>query len=326
MTAPAPHPWVAAGEDGIRFGIQIGVTADHQAMRAEVRHLEELEFDSVLLPDHPVLMGDPWVTLAGLADVTTELRLGVLVSCAAYRHPLMLARAAADVDRISGGRALLGLGSGDMPHEFAMLGLDYGTAGVRRERLEQALRTVPALLRGETVTDVGTDFTLRDAALPMGAVQQPHVPVVLAGGSRGTLRLAARHADAVNIGAAAWAGGAYTPDDVAARFAALDEFCGESGRAAGAVLRTGLVGLSIGRTTEEAHAWLAGIPEEMRGFFSGLFFAGTVDDVGRYLEKMISAGYQYLIFTPIDVFAGSRAMTDLLASEVLPQLRDHRPG
>lgn len=253
--------------------------------------------------------------------MTTRLRLGALVSCAAYRHPMMLARAVADVDRISGGRALLGLGSGDMPHEFGMLGLDYGPAQARRERLEQALRVIPPLLRGEPVTDAGRDCSLQGAVLPMGPAQQPHVPIVLAGGSRATLRLAARYADAVNIGSVAWAGGAYSGDDVAARFAGLDELCGESGRAVDSVLRTGIVGVSIGRTTEEAQGWLAGIPEEMRGFFAGLFFAGTVDDVARYLEKMISAGYRYLIFLPIDLFAGSRAMTDLLVREIIPRLR-----
>lgn len=208
-----------------------------------------------------------------------------------------------------------------MAKEFAMMGLDYGTGASRRPQLEQALRVVPPLLRGEAVTD---GDTLRDAVLPMPAVQQPHVPVLLAGGSRGTLRLAAQHADAVNIAAVAWAGGAETPDDVTARFAVLDEFCAASSRA-GAVLRTGLVGVSVAATADEARGWLGAVPEEMRAFFGNLFIAGNPDDVATHLGKLMDAGYRYLIFIPIDGFAGSWAMTELLTRAVLPQLRSRHP-
>lgn len=322
----AVHPWVAAGADDVRFALEIGVNPDHRLMRDEVRRIESLGFDAVFLPDHPMLMSDPWLTLAGLVDATTTLRLGVLVSCAAYRHPAMLARAAADVDRMSGGRVILGLGSGDMPHEFAMMGLDYGTPATRRARLEQTLRVVPQLLRGEAVTDEADGVALRGAVLPMAAVQQPHVPILLAGGSRGTLRLAAEHADAVNLGAVAWAGGAHSADDISTRLTTLDGFCSESARAPDSVLRTGLVGVSIAPTADEARGWLGGIPEEMRAFFGGLFFAGTPDDVATHLGKLISAGYRYLVFIPIDTFAGSHTMTELLVSDVLPQVRRRHPA
>lgn len=325
MSVPV-HPWAAAGSGDVRFGLEIAVLPDHGRMRDAVARIESLGFDSVLLPDHPMLMADPWVTLAGLVDVTTTLRLGALVSCAAYRHPAMLARAVADVDRMSGGRAVLGLGSGDMPHEFGMMGLEYGAPAARRARLEQALRVIPPLLRGEAVTDQEGDTALHGAVLPMPAVQQPHVPVLLAGGSRGTMRLAARHADAINIGAVAWAGGANTADDITARFTTLDGFCAESDRAPESVLRTGLVGVSIAPTADEARGWLGGIPDEMRGFFGDLFFAGNPDDVATHLGKLVSAGYRYLIFVPVDTFAGSMAMTELLAAEVLPQLRGRHPA
>lgn len=103
-----------------------------------MQHLEELGFDAVFMPDHPTLLADPFVALA-----TGRLRLGTLVGCVAYRHPAMLARAVVDLDRISGGRAILGLGSGDMPREFGMLGLDHGTATSRRRHLEQTLDVLP---------------------------------------------------------------------------------------------------------------------------------------------------------------------------------------
>jgi alkanesulfonate monooxygenase SsuD/methylene tetrahydromethanopterin reductase-like flavin-dependent oxidoreductase (luciferase family) len=168
-------------------------------MRDEMQYLESAGFDSVFFPDHPMLFPDPWVSLAGVADATTTLRLGALVSCVAYRHPAMLARAVADVDRMSNGRALLGMGSGDMAWEFDMLGLTYGPPAPRRELLKQTLQVVPSLLRGEPVTAEGPGFALRNTVLPAPAVQQPGVPIIVAGGSRGTLRLAAAHADALNM-------------------------------------------------------------------------------------------------------------------------------
>jgi alkanesulfonate monooxygenase SsuD/methylene tetrahydromethanopterin reductase-like flavin-dependent oxidoreductase (luciferase family) len=290
-------------------------------MRDEMQHLESAGFDSVFLPDHPMLFADPWVTLAGVADATTTIRLGTLVSCVAYHHPAMLARSVADVDGMSGGRALLGMGSGDMPWEFDMLGLTYGSPAPRRELLEQTLQVMPALLRGEPVTAEGRGFALRNTVLPAPAVQQPHVPIIVAGGSRGTLQLAAKHADALNIGPAAWAGGAYSTNDVEDRFTVLDDLCTNTGRGAGTVLRTGLLGLSIAPTSGEAQAVVDAIPPEFRDFFRGFFFAGTPDDTVNYLNSIIASGYQYLVFFTVDLFAGSRDMTDRLLADVLPHVQ-----
>ncbi len=323
MTAStsSTHPWVAAGADRVRFGAFRTPVPDLGLMRDEVQYLESAGFDSVFFPDHPMLFPDPWVSLAGIAGATTTIRLGALVSCVAYRHPGMLARAVADVDCMSNGRALLGLGSGDMPWEFDMLGITYGSPGPRRERLERTLQVMPSLLRGEPVTLEAPGFALRNTVLPAPAVQQPGVPIIVAGGSRGTLRLAAAHADALNIGPAAWAGGAYSNSEVEDRFGVLDDLCTDVGRASGSVLRTGLLGLSIASTSGEAQAVVDAIPPQFREFFQGFFFVGTPDDTAGYLNNIIGSGYQYLVFFMADLFTGSRGMTDRLLADVLPQVR-----
>jgi alkanesulfonate monooxygenase SsuD/methylene tetrahydromethanopterin reductase-like flavin-dependent oxidoreductase (luciferase family) len=321
------HPWVTAGDDRIRCGAFSPIFPDHRRMRSEVGQLENLGYDAVFLPDHPfALMGDPWLTLAGCVDATTHLRLGVMVSCVAYRHPGMLARAAADVDRMSNGRVVLGLGSGDMPHEFAMLGLDWGTPRTRRTRLQQALQVVPALLRGERVSFEGDEFALREAALPMPAVQQPHIPLVVAGGSRGALRLAAEHADAANIGAASFAGGVYNDDDIADRFAALDEFCSARGRAPASVLRTAFVGVSIAPTSAEARSRLDQIPPEAREMFRGFFFAGDPQETVTHLQHLVDTGYRYLVFFTTDAFVFRSEMIQLLATDVVPRVLTTQPA
>jgi alkanesulfonate monooxygenase SsuD/methylene tetrahydromethanopterin reductase-like flavin-dependent oxidoreductase (luciferase family) len=317
-TRPA-HPWVVGGAADVRFGMFRSPVPDPQLMRREVRYLEDLGFDGIFLPDHPAMYADPWVTLASVADATTNLRLGA-VSCVAYRHPAMLARVVADVDRISGGRAILALGSGDVPWEFGMLGKTYGAVRSRRALLEQVLQVMPSLLRGEPVTAKTDSFELHNTVLPMVAVQEPAVPILVAGGSRGTLQLVAQHADACNIGPASWAGGAYTSADITDRFDLLDGFCATSGRTPDSVLRTGIFGLSVAPTADEALAAVEAIPADFRSFLGAFFFAGTPQDTARYLDALVDSGFRYLIFFMADLVSGSRAMTDRLVSEVLPRL------
>lgn len=155
------------------------------------------------LPDHNAVLGNAtWTTLTDLALATETIRLGPLVACAAYWNPYVLARAAADIDHVSGGRLVLGLGSGDMPHEFAHLGLPWPAAAERQARLEETLRVVRPLLRGETVTFAGKYVQVDGAMLNPPPIQQPYVPILVAGGGeRTTLRYVAEHADACNLGA-----------------------------------------------------------------------------------------------------------------------------
>src|SRR5215212_11362832 len=142
------HPWVAAGTERIRFGIETAPQPDWGANRALAQMVEGLSFDSLWIPDHPGVLGNAtWTTLAALAAATSTIRLGPLVACAAYWNPVILARAAADIDRFSDGRMVLGLGSGDMPHEFAQLGIAWPAGAARQARLEETLRIVRPLLR-----------------------------------------------------------------------------------------------------------------------------------------------------------------------------------
>src|SRR3954469_3196866 len=187
--AAEPHPWVPEGQGRVRFGILGGPRDDWAALRDFVQTVEALGFDSYMRVDHPLLQMDPWTVLAALAASTRRLRLGTQVNCVFYRHPVLLARVVPDVDRISGGRAVLGLGSGDMAAEFRAMGLDYPPIKERQGTLEESLRVVPRLLRGETVSFQGRYLRVAEATLGITAIQQPHVPILVAGGGeRTTLR------------------------------------------------------------------------------------------------------------------------------------------
>ncbi|HZG69535.1 MAG TPA: LLM class flavin-dependent oxidoreductase, partial [Herpetosiphonaceae bacterium] len=257
-----------------------------------------------------------WTTLAALATVTNTIRLGPLVACAAYWNPVILARAAADVDRLSEGRVVLGLGSGDMPPEFAQLGIEWQSAAARQARLEETLRIVRPLLRGETVSFRGEYVQAEGAVLDPPPVQQPYVPILVAGGGeRTTLRYVAEFADACNLGAVGWAGGAYSPEDISRKLAVLGQRCGDAGRPEQEVLRTGLAMVVLGESSEAAQAKRDALPPFLLAFMGHLPLVGTAEEVAPQVQVLQGAGFQYLIFIVFDP-----ETLQLLGEQVLPAL------
>ena len=186
---------------------------------------EELGFDAYWANDHPLRSMDCWTQLAALATVTTRLRLIALVSCVYYRSPALIARQAADVDRISGGRLVLGLGTGDDAAEFGQLGLRFPAAPERLAALAEAAGIIRGMWAGP-VTHAGPHFQVTDAHVRPGPVQQPGVPVLIGGGGeRTTLRLVARYADVSNFGPHEWTGGAYDLAAVRRKYEVLRGYC-----------------------------------------------------------------------------------------------------
>jgi probable F420-dependent oxidoreductase len=116
-----------------------------------------------------------------------------------FRHPLILAREAATLDRLSGGRLELGLGAGWMRSDYRKLGMEYDSPGRRIDRLAEALSIVKRLLRGETVTHHGEHYRLDSAHVGPEPVQRPHPPIMIGGGGPRLLRLAAREAQIVGL-------------------------------------------------------------------------------------------------------------------------------
>ena len=192
---PEVHPWVRDAQQRPRFAIVGTFLPEWAQVRDFAVRAEELGFDAYWANDHPLRSMDCWTQLAALATVTTRLRLIALVSCVYYRSPALIARQAADVDRISGGRLVLGLGTGDDAAEFGQLGLRFPAAPERLAALAEAAGIIRAMWAGP-VTHAGPHFQVTDAHVRPGPVQQPGVPVLIGGGGeRTTLRLVARYAD-----------------------------------------------------------------------------------------------------------------------------------
>jgi probable F420-dependent oxidoreductase len=195
----------------MRFGLQIGA-AGWTELRDVAQAAEGLGFGALYFPDHLVNEGperqrlpfpahDPIVIAALAAQATTRIRIGHLVLCNLFRHPAVTARSLATLDELSGGRLIAGLGTGWTETEFRMTGLAFPDIATRLRMLDEAL----ACLRGlwgagdAPFSFAGEFYRFQDASLTPRPVQRPHPPILLGGSGRGLLRVAARHADALNI-------------------------------------------------------------------------------------------------------------------------------
>jgi probable F420-dependent oxidoreductase len=179
-----------------RFGVMCSRSESGEAWASFARRVETLGYSTLLVTDHLGRQLEPVAALATAAAATTRLRIGSYVLANDYRHPLMMAREAATLDLLSGGRFELGLGAGWKVEDYRMLGLPYDLPPQRVDRLAEALPLVGRLLAGEVVDHEGPHYRLGGATVPR-PVQQPRPPILVGAGGPRMLRLAAREADIV---------------------------------------------------------------------------------------------------------------------------------
>jgi alkanesulfonate monooxygenase SsuD/methylene tetrahydromethanopterin reductase-like flavin-dependent oxidoreductase (luciferase family) len=290
-------------------------------MLDDVRHLEELGIETVWLADHygwapvptlPIL--EQWTTLAALAGGTKRVRLGTLISNVAVRHPAMLAKQAATVDRISGGRLDLGLGPGFSEREHAWLGISFLSPRGRIDRLREAVEVVDGLLRDRHLSYHGTYYHLDDAPLVPAPVQQPRPPLVIAADGKRALRIAATYADTW-----VWWGGDSALrarekplEEIRERNRLLDEYCQAIGRDPGTLERAYAAGAAKGET-----------PFVSRDAFQN--FVGRYGEAGiqRFIFDWASAAVQY---KEADVVAGivaGREVLEAFAAQEMSVMQSH---
>lgn len=183
-----------------RFGVQAsGPVGSRGEWLDLARRVEGLGYSVLTLPDHFDDQLAPTVALMAAADATTTLRVGTLVWCNDYRHPVVLAKEAATLDLLSDGRLELGLGAGWMRSDYDQAGLAYDRPGVRIERLGEAIEVLDGLFGDGPVTYEGRHYRLAGLEGTPKPVQRPHPPYLIGGGGPRMLRLAGRLADIVGV-------------------------------------------------------------------------------------------------------------------------------
>jgi probable F420-dependent oxidoreductase len=193
----------------VRFGLQIAFE-ELSRLRDVAQAAEALGFRALYFPDHLVVEGperqreerparDPFVEAAVAAVATREIEIGHLVLCNLFRHPAVTARSVSTLDELSGGRTIAGLGTGWTESEFRMTGIPFPDIGTRLRMLDEALACLHGLWADGPFSFAGEFYQLADATLLPRPVRRPHPPILLGGSGRGLLRLAARHADRLNV-------------------------------------------------------------------------------------------------------------------------------
>lgn len=182
-----------------RFGVQGHTAGSGEDWSALARKVEDLGYSTLFVPDH---FGDqlaPVPALMAAADATTELRVGALVFDNDYKHPVVLAKEAATIDILSGGRLELGLGAGWMITDYEQAGMTYDPPGVRIDRMVEGLAVIKGMFAEGPFTYEGQHYQIAGLDGLPKALTQPHPPILIGGGGKRVLSIAAREADIVGI-------------------------------------------------------------------------------------------------------------------------------
>ena len=289
------------------------------AVRECAAAAERTGFSSVWVSDHLFLdwgkYGGPstaqgslecWTTMTALAASTTSLRIGSLTLCNDLRSPALLAKMAASLDLLSGGRLDLGLGAGWYEPEYRAAGIEFSSAGTRIRRLGEAAEILGRLLEGQELTYDGTHYQVQDAICLPRPKQQPRPPIWIGGKGDLLLRTAARVADGWNF---SWIGSFETYEQ---RAAAADRACEEQGRDPASLLRSVGAYVLVGRDDADLKARFERLVERTPpGVFPAAtdggavswegfrkdHVTGTVGEVTERLGRLADLGVREVIVT-----------------------------
>lgn len=286
---------------------------------------EELDFEGLFRSDHlTALNGEPgrealalWPSLTTLATRTRRIRFGPLVAAITFRHPAMVAKMAASIDVLSGGRFDLGLGAGWFEGEHRMFGISYPRYSERLERLDEGARVVKALWSGERGSFDGRHYSLKDASnLPTPSQAEP--TLIMGGKGEKTLRVVAAHATEWNFSYSTL--GAFKE-----KSSELDRACVEIERDPATLRRSMMLPFAIGRDRAavqrhiDAHRETFGdLPPDVKGWSEAGFLVGSPEQIVEQVGRRAEAGVSRFMLQ-------QNALDDLdsielLGTEVLPNV------
>jgi probable F420-dependent oxidoreductase len=190
---------MSMGHRPIRFGTGAGRLADRDRLVAAARRAEDIGYSTFSMADHFGLPFAPLIALQAVADATTTLRITQTVLAHDFRQPAVLAKELATLDVFSGGRVEVGLGAGWMRSEYEQAGIRFDSAGIRIARLEEFISVLKGLFGDEPFSFLGAHYRISDLDGTPKPVQRPHPPILVGGGGRKLLAVAARQADIIQV-------------------------------------------------------------------------------------------------------------------------------
>ena len=298
----------------MRFAFWPGSTNPWHDTLDLCRHVEATGWDGIYYADHfmpnaedvSAPTNECFTTLAAIAAAVPRVRLGSLVAGNTYRHPAVLAKMAAGIDNISGGRMVLGLGAGWQENEHHAYGIPFHTVGGRLRRLEEACQIVRGLFDHERLSFEGRFYHVEHAPLEPKPVQQPLPLLVGGGGEQMTLRIAACFANEWNV----WG----TPQLLRQKGAVLEQHCETAGRDPAQIQRSAVALLVLTDDRE--------IIERTRA--SGRpVIAGNADQVRETIGEYARAGVDEVIIPDFNLGRGARRTEtlDQFIAAVAPHFR-----
>jgi F420-dependent oxidoreductase-like protein len=233
----------------MRFGFWPNPRSDYEATKTLAQHAEATGWDGIWLADHflpdedeLIPVHECWITMAALARDVPRVRLGSLVTGNPYRHPAVLANMVATLDNLADGRVVLGMGSGWQKNEHEAYGIEYGTAGYRLRKLEEACQIFKGLFNNDYFDFDGEFYRLRNAPMEPKPKQDSLPLMIGGGGEKVTLRIVAKYADEWNV----WG----DVDTLIHKMAVLDQHCEDVGRDPNEIQRSAVALLFL--TDDEA--------------------------------------------------------------------------
>jgi F420-dependent oxidoreductase-like protein len=281
---------------------------------------EALGYDSLWVYDHvhnvPVpaheAVFECWTTLAAISQRTSRVRLGQMVGCASYRNPGLLAKIAANVDVISGGRLDWGIGAGWYDQEYRAYGYDFPPARDRIAMLRETVEIVRSMWTEPDTTYSGKHFTLSGAQCDPKPLQDPHPPILIGGGGEQlTLRVVARLADRSNFGG--------KPEEFAHKCEVLKRHCDAVGRDYDEIEKTWSPEIHVRETEAELRAVGGSTFGEPFDSWQAGNLVGTPDQVIEKIHAYREMGVSSIIAWNRD-YPSTDTLT-LVGEQVIPAFR-----
>ncbi|PXY22669.1 LLM class F420-dependent oxidoreductase [Prauserella muralis] len=307
--------------------------ADQWATMLDIaRAAEAGPFESIWVYDHfhtvPVptteATHEAWSLMAAYAAATQRVRLGQMCTCMGYRNPAHLAKVAATVDVISGGRVELGIGAGWYEHEWRAYGYGFPSPGRRLGMLDEGVRILRALWTDGEATFQGAHYQVDGALCRPLPLQDEGIPLWIAGGGeKKTLRIAARHADYTNF--------LGTPEAFRHKSEVLAAHCEDLGTDFDAIVRSANYNIVLGETERDVQAkldWIRAhyephVPADVLASqldqFAAGYLVGTPEQVAERLAGMRELGMTYAILYFAEA-AYDRSGIELFTRRVAPEL------